>query len=409
MYRKKYKRRVGRPRLVRRHRRRVGKGNKIPQYMLKPRLTTSRLVNVPFTHNFRQKFFGQTGSGRRRRHRRGGARIVGYGRKRHYRRRGRGVLSHLHNFVKSNKLASRLAGYAVKHLPHSLQGLAKGAHALAKHHGYGRRHRRHRRRGRGLNAQQSSFLNSFKGGRRHRRHRRHGRGVLSHLHNFVKSNKLASRLAGYAVKHLPHSLQGLAKGAHALAKHHGYGRRHRHHRRHRRRGRGMNLGVVSGGRRHRHKRGGFRHLGVVARGPPMSYMGGKRRRHKRHRRRGRGRRHRGGRNIGDFFNDIGSSLKKPSTWAGIASPLASAIPGAGWVAGPALGALSAGLAASGNGRRRGRGFYGKIANQAYSHNIHDGYGRRKPIAHGHSRIGRKKGCGNPFPNTNSDAPSRVTF
>lgn len=138
-----------------------------PQYVLKPRLTVHKPVNPPFSNNFRQRLFMQTGSGRRRfgrpRRRRGGKKE----------KKKASILGELHAIAKQHKFASRAANYVKNNGPEFLKSYADRAHKYFKSQGYGRR-RRHRRKRGGLNAQQSSYLNAFKtgykrGGRRRRR------------------------------------------------------------------------------------------------------------------------------------------------------------------------------------------------------------------------------------------------
>jgi hypothetical protein len=323
--------------------------------------------------------FSQTGSGRKRRGR--GLPLisahikrqhVGYARRKRYRKRRRGgsilgVVKHwadkAHHYIKKNRVISNYGHHAVnKIIPHKYQQLAHSVVNLAGKAGYGRRRRRRRRRGRGIDTrtfkQRLRSNQQYLGlGRRHR-HRRHRHRVHRHRVH----------------RHRVH--------------------RHRVHR-HRRRGRGvLNNGAVLGGRRRAGRRGGFRHLGVVSVGgsrhKKARRTGGYRHgMHKSHRRHG-----------GGFFEDVGNSLKKPSTWAGIASPLAGLIPGVGWAAAPALGALSAGLAASGNGRRkhRGRGV-GKVGG-LFTIPVHKGVGggSRKRIHHI-----RRRGRGSPWPFVNADS------
>jgi hypothetical protein len=138
--------------------------------------------------------------------------------------------SGIHDFVKSNRLGSRLLAMT----PY------KGAAAAAGALGYGRRRRRVRRvrgRGRKLRSPRSRML----GGRRRRRvvRRRRsmrGRGFMDLLrkgHALIKNHRVASRL----LTHFGH--HKLSKAASAL----GYGRRRRRSHRRRQRGRGISRGL----------------------------------------------------------------------------------------------------------------------------------------------------------------------
>jgi hypothetical protein len=154
----------------------------------------------------------------------------GMGRRRRPRRRRHGgafwddvknAFSQAHDFVKRNKLISRVASI----IPHpAAQGISTAAGIL----GYGRRRRVVRRRPRmGLGGRRHSSLASAIGlGRRRRvgrpRVRRMGRGgarlSLGALHKFVKEKKLISS----ALRHfLPNS------HLHRVASLAGYGRRRR--------------------------------------------------------------------------------------------------------------------------------------------------------------------------------------
>lgn len=286
-----YKRRVGRPRKVHRRkgrgvyigrRRLIPSNRRVPQYVLKPRLTTKRSINPLRSNNFRQKFFAQTGSGRRKR--RGGRRVLNNGavlggRRRRKRRGGNlwSVAKHYaqkaHDYVKKNKILSTYGHKATNYLPTQYRKYGHAAADFAKKLGYGRRHRRRhrrrrrgrgfqgfqhkgvvaygpakvvggRRRGRGFADAVHNFANAWKnrppvkGGRRRRR----GRGVwddiksgFSKANDWLKKTRFVSR-AGHAVSDILPPQYGaighvIADGADKL----GYGRR----RMHRKTGRGI--------------------------------------------------------------------------------------------------------------------------------------------------------------------------
>ena len=259
----------------------VLKGRRVrPQYLLKPRLTTRRAINPLRSNNFKQRFFAQTGSGRRRRHRRVHARIgrrkhghlvytrpLYHGmRRRHRRRRGRGPVArpgfrrarhgytkpvytgfgrrHRHRHSHRRRHRHRRGRVSTRR---GLRGPIGHVYHKGKVVGFSRRHRRHRRR---------------HGMRRHRRHRRrrHGRGVWDDIkngarkvHDFVKANKLVSSIGRHVSDFLPGPYREVGHALSNFADEHGYGRR-----KHRKRG----------GRRKKHRRrshrGGFQHLGVVS-------------------------------------------------------------------------------------------------------------------------------------------------
>lgn len=286
----------------------VLKGRKglVPQYILKPRLTTKRRINVPFSNNFRQKYFAQTGSGRRRRRR-----VV----RRRHRRRGRGPLAR--------------PGFR----------RALGPYTRPVYTGFGRRRRRYHKRGGRRGAHAKSRLAAralryyvskiatkrslrgplgfaFKKGkivgysRRHRRHRR-GRGFFGRI------------------KH------GLSKAYHIVKRGYKFARRVRKfHRR-----------LTRKHRRHRHRR--HKRIGGM-------YHGMRRRHRRRHRRRGGRRRGRGKvwDKIKEGFSNAGKFIKDNKLVSRTLHGVADALPVGYNSAGHLVGDIADKL---GYGRRRGGG------------------------------------------------------